>query len=187
MVARLLIENDLWKAKRRKRNVHPLRERRPRFGELVQMDGSPHDWFEERGPRCTLLLAIDDATSRITSARFENTETTDGYLLLIRKHLETFGRFRAAYTDKHSIFRRQQHQQRYQHAMQRSLDRAFGKPKAVSNALISFQDRLIMRLETIAGIGQRAVTAHNAAVTPQSGRCPPRSRRLGPQAHPVPA
>jgi transposase len=101
----LLIEHDLWRSKRRKRNVHPLRERRPRFGELVQMDGSPHDWFEERGPRCTLLLAIDDATSRITSARFENAETTDGYLLLIRKHLETFGRFRAAYTDKHSIFR----------------------------------------------------------------------------------
>jgi transposase len=101
----LLIENKLWKRKRRRRSVHPLRERRPCFGELVQMDGSPHDWFEERGPRCTLLVAIDDATSRVTAARFELAETTDAYFALIQTHLEAFGRFCAAYTDKHSIFR----------------------------------------------------------------------------------
>jgi transposase len=59
----LLVENGLWKSTRRKRNIHPLRTRRPRFGELIQMDGSPHDWFEGRAPRSTLLLAIDDATS----------------------------------------------------------------------------------------------------------------------------
>ena len=76
---KLLIDSGLWKSKRRKRNVHPLRQRRSRFGELVQMDGSPHDWFEDRGPRCTLLVAIDDATSRVTSARFELAETTGGY------------------------------------------------------------------------------------------------------------
>lgn len=102
---RLLVESKLWKSKRRRRDLHPLRERRPRFGDLIQMDGSPHDWFEERGPRCTLLLAIDDATSRVTAARFHSAETTDGYFLLIGEHLEKFGRFCAAYTDKHSIFR----------------------------------------------------------------------------------
>ena len=102
---RLLIENALWKSKRRKRNLHPLRERRPRFGELMQMDGSPHNWFEGRAPECTLLLAVDDATSRICSARFEPTETTDGYFRLTRSHIERYGRFLAAYPDKHSIFR----------------------------------------------------------------------------------
>jgi transposase len=160
----LLIANDLWTNKRRKRNVHPLRERRPRFGELVQMDGSPHDWFEERGPRCTLLLAIDDATSRITSARFENAETTDGYLLLIRKHLETFGRFCAAYTDKHSIFRYsgQSTSNEITTQLQRSLDEleieliCANTPQAkgrVERANRTFQDRLIkaMRLEQIGG------------------------------------
>lgn len=185
----LLIEHDLWRSKRRKRNVHPLRERRPRFGELVQMDGSPHDWFEERGPRCTLLLAIDDATSRITSARFENAETTDGYLLLIRKHLETFGRFRAAYTDKHSIFRYSGSSTNNDIStqLQRALDEleieliCANSPQAkgrVERANRTFQDRLIkaMRLEAIGGIaGANAflpqfLTDHNArfAVAPAS-------------------
>ena len=68
----LLVEHKLWKTKRRKRNVHPLRARRSRFGELVQMDGSAHDWFEERGLRGTLLKAIDAATSRITASRFDD-------------------------------------------------------------------------------------------------------------------
>jgi transposase len=101
----LLIEHDLWQAKRRRWNVHPMRERRPCFGELVQMDGSPHDWFEDRGPRATLLLAIDDATSRVNAARLEPSETTDGYLRLMNSYLAIHGRFMAAYTDKHSIFR----------------------------------------------------------------------------------
>lgn len=184
----LLVEHDLWTTKRRKRTVHPLRERRPRFGELVQMDGSPHDWFEERGPRCTLLLAIDDATSRITSARFENAETTDGYLLLIRKHLETYGRFCAAYTDKHSIFRYSgQSTNPITTQLQRSLDEleieliCANSPQAkgrVERANRTFQDRLIkaMRLERIGGQAganaflPRFLDDHNArfSVAPQS-------------------
>ena len=159
----LLIEHDLWKAKRRRRNVHPLRERRPRFGELVQMDGSPHDWFEERGPRCTLLLAIDDATSRVTGGRFENAETTDGYFRLLEIHLEKFGRFCAAYTDKHSIFRYSgsSTDEAIVTQMQRSLDEldieliCANSPQAkgrVERANRTFQDRLIkaMRLAAIA-------------------------------------
>ncbi len=185
----LLVANDLWTSKRRKRNVHPLRVRRPRFGELVQMDGSPHDWFEDRGPRCTLLLAIDDATSRITSARFENAETTDGYMLLIRKHLETFGRFRAAYTDKHSIFRYSgpSTSNDITTQLQRSLDEleieliCANSPQAkgrVERANRTFQDRLIkaMRLEHIGGTVSangflpQFLTEHNArfAIAPES-------------------
>ena len=66
-VRRLQADAGLAKAKRRKaRRVHPPRERRPRFGELVQIDGSPHDWFEGRGPRCTLILSLskDDRLHR---------------------------------------------------------------------------------------------------------------------------
>ena len=59
--------------------AHPMRERRARFGELIQIDGSPHDWFEGRGDYCTLLVFIDDATGRLTQLRFAPTETTLGY------------------------------------------------------------------------------------------------------------
>ena len=66
-VRRIQIGLGLWRPKtRRARRVFQLRERRPRFGELVQIDGSPHDWFEGRGPRCTLIVFIDDATGRLT-------------------------------------------------------------------------------------------------------------------------
>ena len=58
--------------------VLQLRQRRPRFGELIQIDGSPHDWFEGRGPRCTLIVFIDDATSRLTALRFAPVESGQG-------------------------------------------------------------------------------------------------------------
>jgi transposase len=67
-VRRLQIELTQWKPKaRRARRVFQLRERRPRFGELIQIDGSPRHCFEGRGPRCTLIVFIDDATGRLTA------------------------------------------------------------------------------------------------------------------------
>ncbi len=63
----------VWQAhKKRIPKIHPLRERRPCLGELIQIDGSDHDWFENRGPRCTLLVSIDDATSNIQKLFFCN-------------------------------------------------------------------------------------------------------------------
>ena len=56
-----------------------MRTRRSCFGELVQIDGSPHDWFEERWPRCCLIVFIDDATSAIVAARFVENECLEGY------------------------------------------------------------------------------------------------------------
>jgi hypothetical protein len=70
-IRQMRIALSLWKPKtRRARRVFQPRERRPRFGELIQVDGSPHDWFEGRGPRCTLIVFIDDATNRLTALRF---------------------------------------------------------------------------------------------------------------------
>ena len=69
----------LHKPKRRRaKRVFQSRERRPRFGELVQIDGSPHDWFEGRGPRCTLIVFIDDATGRLTALCFAPVESGQG-------------------------------------------------------------------------------------------------------------
>jgi transposase len=102
----LQIGFGLWKPKtRRARRVFQPRERRPRFGELIQIDGSPHDWFEGRGPRCTLIVFIDDATNRLTALRFTPAETTRAYLETVRSHVLAHGVPLAFYSDRHGIFR----------------------------------------------------------------------------------
>ena len=101
-----MIDWGLWDAKRQKQaKIHPQRDRRDCFGELIQIDGSPHDWFEGRGPKCCLLVAIDDATSRLCSLHFEPTETTAGYFKLMHKYLNNHGIPLATYSDRHGIFR----------------------------------------------------------------------------------
>ena len=70
-VRKIMIEEEIWKPKKaRKLEVHQHRERRACFGEMVQIDGSPHDWFEGRSPKCTLLVFIDDATGALLQLRF---------------------------------------------------------------------------------------------------------------------
>ena len=91
--------------KRGEKRVFQLRDRRPRFGELVQIDGSPHGWFEGRGPRCTLIVFIDDATSRLLALRFAPAESTKAYLETLRDQVLRHGRPLAFYSDRHGIFR----------------------------------------------------------------------------------
>lgn len=104
-VRTLLISAGLHRTRRRRLHPRPLRERRPRVGELLQADGSPHRWFEDRGASCCLLLVNDDATSRIMDGRFVPCETTNAYFELFRRCFTRHGRPLAVYTDKHSIFR----------------------------------------------------------------------------------
>lgn len=105
-VRKLMIVEGLWKAKKaRKAEVHPMRERRACFGELVQMDGTDHDWFEGRSERCTLLVMIDDATGRLGALAFVDAESFFGYCTLLRQYLGLHGRPGGLYTDQHSIFR----------------------------------------------------------------------------------
>ena len=100
-----LIQTGRWRPRIGKRRVHRARSRRPRFGELVQIDGSPHDWFEGRAPRCTMLVFIDDATSQVIYACLVPAETTEAYFDGIAAHLRAYGRPLAYYSDRHSIFR----------------------------------------------------------------------------------
>lgn len=101
-----MIASKLWKAKgQRKARIHPSRTRRPCVGELLQVDGSPHDWFEGRAPICTLIVFIDDASSRLMALRFYPTETTQAYMEPLKDYLQCFGRPVSIYSDKHSIFR----------------------------------------------------------------------------------
>ncbi|MBV8574716.1 MAG: ISNCY family transposase [Acetobacteraceae bacterium] len=101
-----MIAAGLWIDRRhRLPSPHQPRRRRECLGELVQIDGSEHVWFEDRGPTCTLLAFIDDATSRIMLLRFVASESAFDYFRATRLCLETHGKPVAFYSDKHSIFR----------------------------------------------------------------------------------
>lgn len=105
-VRKLMIKENIWRGKKRKpAQYHPMRQRRSSLGELVQIDGSLHDWFEGRGPRCCLLVFIDDATSQLLMLRFVSAETTQGYFDATRDYLMKHGRPLSFYSDRHSIFR----------------------------------------------------------------------------------
>jgi transposase len=105
-VRQLMIAEGLWQPRRARRPViHQLRERRARVGELVQIDGSPHDWFEGRAPRCTLLVFVDDATSQLMHLQFVEAETTFNYFAAVRSYITNFGKPLAFYSDKFSVFR----------------------------------------------------------------------------------
>ena len=105
-VRKIMIEEDLWKPKRaRKLEVHQYRERRACFGELVQIDGSPHDWFEGRAPKCTLLVFIDDATGALLQLRFVKSESFFSYCQAVEGYFAHYGKPVAFYSDKNGIFR----------------------------------------------------------------------------------
>ncbi len=103
---KLMIEEGLWKAKKaRKMTAYQMRERRACFGELVQIDGSPYDWFEGRAPRCTLLVFIDDATGKLVQLQFVESESFFTYCQAAWGYFSRYGKPGAFYSDKHGIFR----------------------------------------------------------------------------------
>src|ERR1700688_4461380 len=105
-VRQWMIAAGLWKDRRaRLRPVHQPRHGRDCVGELVQIDGSEHWWFEARGPQCTLLVYIDDATSRLMHLQFVESESTFDYFAATRAYLERHGKPVAFYCDKHGVFR----------------------------------------------------------------------------------
>jgi hypothetical protein len=105
-VRQWMITAGLWKDRRaRLKTVHQPRYRRDCLGELIQIDGSEHWWFEARGPQCTLLVFIDDATSRLMHLQFVESESTFDYFTATRAYLERYGKPVAFYSDKHGVFR----------------------------------------------------------------------------------
>src|SRR6266478_384290 len=102
---RLLRSNGLGSPRKRRAPAHRQRRvRSARLGELVQLDGSPHDWLEGRGPRLTALGLQDDATGKILAAQFFAAETTEGYFRLLQRLLRRFGIPTAFYGDRSGIF-----------------------------------------------------------------------------------
>ena len=101
-----MIEKGIWKVKRRRYViVHQQRKRRDREGELVQIDGSPYLWFENRGPYATLLVFVDDATGKLKHLMFAPAETTNNYFKAMDAYIRKFGKPIALYSDKHGVFR----------------------------------------------------------------------------------
>ncbi|MGH9968619.1 MAG: ISNCY family transposase [Pyrinomonadaceae bacterium] len=105
-VRQLMMTNGHWKAKLGKNVVlHPMRQRRARYGELIQIDGSPHHWFGEEEPACTLLVFVDDATGNLMQLVFVPTESTLSYMQAMCGYIEAHGMPMTLYSDKHSVFR----------------------------------------------------------------------------------
>ena len=104
-VRRVMIEAEIWKPRRIKFLYRTCRERRAAVGELIQVDGCNHDWFEGRAGRCNLISFIDDATSRILYAQFVDSESTFQLLRLAGEYIRKYGRPVAFYVDKDSIYK----------------------------------------------------------------------------------
>jgi hypothetical protein len=100
-----MISHDLWRSKPKdKGTIHQWRERRQHFGELLQMDGSDHDWLEGRGPRIVLMGYVDDATSKFFG-RFYEFEGTYPAMDSFRRYISQYGLPRSVYLDKHSTYK----------------------------------------------------------------------------------
>lgn len=101
-----MVADGIWTTRAaRRKHVQQRRQRRECRGELVQLDGSHHDWFEGRGPKCCLLVFIDDATSELLHLEFVTSESTFALMTATRHYVSTHGRPLALYTDKATVFR----------------------------------------------------------------------------------
>ena len=98
-------EAGLWLSRKQRRTFHQPRLRREAYGELVQIDGSEHRWFEDRGPPCSLLVFVDDATGRLMQLRFVRSDSAFTYFEALELYLQHHGAPIAFYSDKHSVFR----------------------------------------------------------------------------------
>lgn len=159
----LLKERGLWQRRRRRGRHRKRRERRACFGSMVQVDGSHHDWFEGRGPRCVLMVMIDDATN-ITSARFYPAETTEAAFDVFGRWVGEYGLPRSLYVDRHSIYRDEEHAEKPTQFGRAMKDLGVElicahSPQAkgrVERRHAVFQDRLVkeMRLRNLCSIEQ---------------------------------
>ena len=100
-----MVDAGLWLSRKQRRTFHQPRLRREAYGELVQIDGSEHRWFEDRGPSCSLLVFVDDATGKLMQLRFVRSESAFTYFEALALYLKHHGAPIAFYSDKHSVFR----------------------------------------------------------------------------------
>lgn len=162
-VRQMMIATGLWVPRRqRPPRIQQPRYRRACFGELIQVDGCDHRWFEDRAPACTAIVFVDDATSQITALRFVHSESTFAYFGTLRDHLVAHGKPLALYSDKASVFRVNHKSSRGEGQTQfaRALDElniegfcahSSAAKGRVERAHLTLQDRMVKELR-LAGI-----------------------------------
>ena len=160
---RILVGAGLFSPRRRRPPKHRVRRQRmPREGMLIQIDGSYHRWLGEDGPQFMLLLAVDDATGKVVSALFCEYENTRDYFVLMRELICGYGVPIALYTDRHSVFKHvpgagvPSAPTQFSHAMDElGVEMIYAlSPQAkgrVERAAGTFQDRLVTELR-LAGV-----------------------------------
>ena len=99
-----LLKEGLWRRERKTKLRKQLRERKPCFGEMLQLDGSHHDWFEKRRDKAVLMAFIDDATSMVY-ARFYEYEGTIPAMSLLKQYIEEYGLPMSIYSDRHTTYK----------------------------------------------------------------------------------
>jgi len=100
----VMLERRIWRRKRKRREIHPWRERKAYYGEMVQMDGSHHDWLEGRGPKLVFMGYVDDATNRLFG-RFYDYEGVYPAMDSLERYIRLYGRPVSLYMDKHSTYK----------------------------------------------------------------------------------
>jgi len=145
---------------RQKRPHRKRRERRSAYGEMLQFDGSHHDWFEGRGDKCCLLLGIDDASSKV-HMKFSPTESIESVFLELQDYVEEIGVPRSIYVDRHAVYYEKDKETEFSRAMKKmGVKIIYAKsPQAkgrVERGNRTLQDRLVkeMRLRGISTIGE---------------------------------
>lgn len=169
-VRAIMIAEGLWKTNvRRKTEYHSWRQRRSCLGEMIQFDGSYEDWFEDRGPRCCLLAAIDDASGRVVKAVFGPHEGVFPVFAFWKEYMRTCGVPRSIYLDRFSTYKMTQKVAVENHDLKTQFERAMTElqcqpifahsPQAkgrIERLFGTLQDRLIkeMRLAKIRTIDE---------------------------------
>jgi len=168
---RWMLEEGLWRKIRKRKQHRKRRERRAHFGELVQMDGSFHEWYEKRGPKACLMNMVDDATSTV-EALLDDEETIWAAARVLRQWIEKYGVPLALYTDWKNVYVREPTEKELLHGrvavtqfgrMCQKLDIriiAANSPQAkgrVERGNGTHQDRLIKKM------GRKKIRTHEAA------------------------
>ncbi len=172
-VRNILLDSGIKSPRRRRQSKHrSRRDRYPQEGMLLQIDGSSHDWLQGRGPRMSLIGAIDDAAGKVPYAIFREQEDSYGYFVLMKKIVSRQGIPLAVYHDRHSIFEvstyEREHQTIQEQLSGKSMLTQFGRlmaelgitsisarsPQAkgrIERLWGTFQDRLVNELR-LAGV-----------------------------------
>jgi transposase len=179
---RWMIAAGLWERARKGRRHRRKRPRRTAIGELVQCDGSHHDWFEGRGPRCCLFVFIDDASSRCL-LRFAPSESEHAAMEVLFQYVERYGIPAAIYVDRHSVYWEENRLTQFARALQQlGIKLIYARsPQAkgrVERANRTQQDRLVkmLRLANISTIKEanafldaKYLADHNARFSTTEG------------------